>query len=177
MSVDPVAAVSLSGGGASAVGAETTASAGTAASENTAPTQQVGESDKVDIFDFKNQTEGSRPALDTLQAGEKANYLSNPSILGERVLNVFESFQQRSVNYESAKAELKPDSVTATAEGGGSLPGPAAELPPASDSASSQAWNSVEFLELAFNHAIEANFLNTGTSQFSKTINTLMRGQ
>lgn len=181
MTIDPTTAVTTVGGATpSPAVSDPSASTGAATADSAAAQPNApGQAAKTDIFDYAADLKDRPPALDTLQPEGKAKYLSNPSVLGEQVLERMEAFHQR----WQAKGSLLDGSTTgasAGATGGmdGVLPGPASQSVPSTINGTSTGGNnSVQTLTLVFDYAIETNMISTGTAQFSKAVNTLMRGQ
>lgn len=180
MTIDPTIAVTTVGGATpSPAVSDPSASTGAATADSAAAQPNApGQATKTDIFDYAADLKDRPPALDTLQPEGKAKYLSNPSVLGDQVLEKMEAFHQR----WQAKGSLLDGNIGASAgaTGGrdGVLPGPASQSVPSTINGTSTAGdNSVQTLTLVFDYAIETNMISTGTAQFSKAVNTLMRGQ
>lgn len=179
MTIDPMAAVTTATGGAAspAASADPAASANAASQgDGSAQVQSLDQNAKVDLFDYAAQQQNKPPALDTLQPESKANYLSNPAELGDQVLEKMESFHRR----WQTQNDLLNGSISTAPAGVGSgdaAPGPAAANLPASGVGAADGNTQLATLQMMFEYGFESTMISTGTSQFSKTISTLMRGQ
>jgi hypothetical protein len=179
MSIDPMAAVTTTTDvtGSSAAGADLAASS---TPQNVQPggQQNVNVADKatrVDLFDYATQ-QHRPPAIDTLAPESKAKYLANPQALGEQVLGRMESLHQRSLDYRnemsrnSAMAQAAPSGVE-----GDVMAGPASNH--VAGTANSNGNNSLGYLNLMFDYALETTMISSSSTQFVSGVNTLMRGQ
>lgn len=180
MTIDPMAAVSAAAGGTvnPATGADAAASVNPTA-EGGGATQVQGsdQASKVDLFDYASQQQNKPPALDTLQPESRANYLSSPAELGDQVLEKMESFHR---HWQTQGDMLNSGLGTAPAGvgSGDAAPGPAAQnVPSSSAGAASEGNSQLATLQMMFEYGFESTMISTGSSQFSKTISTLMRGQ
>ncbi|MDH3660596.1 MAG: hypothetical protein OEU92_11320 [Alphaproteobacteria bacterium] len=174
MTIDPMAAVTSATGGVAspAAGVDPAASASATSPQQIGTQARVADQDaKTDLFDYASQQQNKPPAIDTLQPESRANYLSNPAALGEKVLERMESLHQRSVDYHN-QLGAGPSSA---AGGDSAMSGPAAGK--VAGSAEPSQGNGYSGLKLVFDYAIETTMISNGSSQFVSSVNTLMRGQ
>ncbi|MGI9490610.1 MAG: hypothetical protein ACR2RF_32890 [Geminicoccaceae bacterium] len=174
MTIDPTAAVTsaTSGVGSPAVSADPAASATSASGMETAADQSA----KADLFDYTSQHQNKPPAIDTLQPESKANYLSNPAALGEKVLERMEGLHQRSLEFKENFRVGGSASAAGIAGGGEStMSGPASTH--VAGTAEASPTKALSGLQLMFDYAIETTMISNSSSQFVSSVNTLMRGQ
>ncbi len=185
MAIDPIA---TTGGAAAKMPADTdvsaqsnTAAGGSAQKFDAA--MQSGES--VNITDYASRQSGQGLPLNALSADGQAKHFANPTTLGEEVLNYLEGFHERVSGGASLAERLAvPNTAAATPVS----TGPASILPTASPPAGLNGAEKVtnsEFRfeavldvmkEVGFRHT-ETNLVSNVGQQFSKAMNTLMRGQ
>lgn len=177
MTIDPTTAVTTVGASApSPAVSDPSTATGTVTADGAAQPNAPGQATKTDIFDYASDLKNKPPALDTLQPEGKAKYLSNPSVLGDQVLQKMETFHQR----WQARGGLLDGQASAGPAGVGSnnvLPGPAAQNVPAGNTGSALGKTEVKTLSMIFDYGFETTMISTATSQFGKAISTLMRGQ
>ena len=171
MTIDPTAAVTsaTSGVGSPAASADPAASATSASGLEDAADQSA----KADLFDYTSQHQNKPPAIDTLRPEGKANYLSNPAALGEKVLERMEGLHQRSLEFKQNLRE--GGGISAAGGGEGPMSGPASTH--VAGTAKQSPTQALSGLQLMFDYAIETTMISNSSSQFVSSVNTLMRGQ
>ncbi len=179
MTIDPTAAVTsaTSGVGSPAVSADPAASVTSTTGTQNAPSIHVADQGaKVDLFDYMAEHQNKPPAIDTLQPEGQAKYLSNPTALGEKVLERMEGLHQRSLEF---KANFREGGGTSSAGAAGSsastMAGPASN--DVAGTAQPTQTDGLNGLQLMFDYAIETTIISNSSSQFVSSVNTLMRGQ
>ena len=177
MTIDPMAAVTTatSGVGSPAASADPAASMDAATSRQAGTGPRVDQDARVDLFDYTSQHQSKLPAIDTLAPESKANYLSNPTALGERVLQGMENLHQRSLDYRNRFQTEMSAPTTSTSSGEGVMAGPAAG--DVAGSAKPTPTNPFSGLKIMFDYAVETTMVSNSSSQFVSSVNTLMRGQ
>ncbi len=179
MTIDPMAAVTSAteSTGQSLVGTESAASpapssnAGNAATSSPTAEQAV----RVDLFDYAAKQQNKPPAIDTLAPESKANYLANPSALGEKVLQRIESLHQRSMNYHHQIGDQAASPTAASTAESSVMGGPASQH--VAGTAVPSASKPYTGLKLMFDYAIETTMISKTSSQFVSSVNTLIKGQ
>lgn len=189
MAIDPIA---VTGGAAAKMPVDTDIAAQGHAAPNAAqePHAAAGSSEAVDLFDYASQQNQRSLPLNALSAEGKAQHFANPNTLGEEVLNYIEGFHQRTSHAEPLSGRFAT-SETATAMQAST--GPASMMPTATSTSSLSAVGSTGTgqasaadarFEMVLKVMEEAGFRHTETNlvsnvgqQFSKAMNTLMRGQ
>ena len=185
MTIDPMTAVTpvTSSAGSAAAGADpVTSSTATPASQ--APTQ-VPMADqganKVDLFDYTAKNQNTPPVLETLKPEAQAKYYSNPTALGEKVLQRLEGLHQRSIEYHNQVQDVSPGAQGTTASAGpagssdSTLSGPATAH--VAGTATPTHPHGYSGLKMMFDYAIESTMISKSSSQFVSSVNTLLKGQ
>ena len=137
-----------------------------------APTAE--QATKVDLFDYAAKQQNKPPAIDTLAPESKANYLSNPSALGEKVLQQMEKLHERSMDYHHQFSE-RSSTVTSTSAGDNVMAGPASQH--VAGTAQPAELSPYTGLKLMFDYAVETTMISKTSSQFVSSVNTLIKGQ
>ncbi|MGI9420102.1 MAG: hypothetical protein ACR2RA_19940 [Geminicoccaceae bacterium] len=179
MTIDPMAAVTTATDSVarSAATADPAASAdATVSPQNATQPSAADQSNKVDLLDYTAKQQHTPPAIDTLVPESKAKYLANPAELGGKVLEKMESFHQRSVDFHNdfQNGSWRQPQPMAAAGGGDVMGGPAQQHVAGT---AGQAPDMLDGLRRVMDYAIETTMVTTSSSQFTKTINTLMKGQ
>lgn len=179
MTIDPMAAVTSA---TSSTGSDAAGKAA-ATSQTSTATQQAGAAEqgaRVDLFDYAAEHQNRPPAIDTLQPEGKAKYLSNPAVLGEKVLQRMETLHQRSLDYHNQlnSGQLQSGQATTTTEGSSNvMAGPAGTHVAGSAKASETTGADYAGLKQMFDYATETKMVSMASSQFVSAVNTLMKGQ
>ena len=179
MTIDPMAALTsvTESAGSSALGAETmpapttSAHAASTAAQGPAAEQAV----RVDLFDYVNEQQSKPPAIDTLAPESKANYLANPSALGEKVLQQMEKLHERSMDYHHQFSERAASPAVAGVADSSAMAGPASQH--VAGTAAPSPSNPYTGLKLMFDYAVETTMISKTSSQFVSSVNTLIKGQ
>ncbi len=184
MAIDPIA---VTGGTAAKMPADTGVSAesNAAVSDGARKFDAAMQSGEIaNISDYASRQTGQALPLNALSADGQAKHFANPTTLGEEVLNYLEGFHERVTGGASLAEHLaSPETATATSTGPASIM-PTASPPSTGPAGTDQASNS-EFRfeavldvmkEVGFRHT-ETNLVSNVGQQFSKAMNTLMRGQ
>lgn len=194
MTIDPMAAVTsvTSGAGSAAAGADPVTST-TATPSAAAPTGQTGaqapapgqgaveQGARADLFDYTAKQQSAPPAIETLKPEAQAKYLSNPTALGEKVLERMEGLHQRSIDYHNQVQDVSNGAQGTMSSAGpagsseGTMSGPATEH--VAGSATSAQPNGYSGLKMMFDYAIESTMISKSSSQFVSSVNTLLKGQ
>lgn len=186
MTIDPMAAVTsvTDSVGSKALATETAASpaASANAASNAAASPQgavqaptAEQATKVDLFDYAAKQQNKPPAIDTLAPESKAKYLSNPSALGEKVLQQMEKLHERSMDYHHQFSERATASTQTPSAGESVMAGPASQH--VAGTATSVSSNPYTGLKLMFDYAVETTMISKTSSQFVSSVNTLIKGQ
>jgi len=175
MTIDPMAAVTTLTDAAGPVGADAAqasiADRASIAENPIAATPTVEQTTQVDLVDYMASQNVKPPVIDTLTAAGKANYLAHPANLGDKVLQQMENLHQRALDHQ--------DRLGA----GGITSAPADTLPsgPASAQVAAatepEGMASMDALKQFFDYSNETTMMGTVSNQFTKTVNTLMKGQ
>lgn len=178
MTIDPMAAVTTATSSVESSAAGTnavTSTNATSAVQDGSELRVADQDTKVDLFDYSTQQQHKAPAIDTLQPESQAKYLSNPAVLGEKVLQRMESFHQRSLDHYNLANGATAPSAAPAASGEGVMSGPAAQH--VAGSATPSTPDPLHGFQLMLDYAVETTMMTTTSSQFSKNVNSLMKGQ
>lgn len=173
MTIDPMAAVgTVSEPAGSAASTETPASGASHEAPIADPNGAAPEA-TMDLIDYSAKQPSQPPAIETLAPEGQAKYLSNPSALGEKVLEQIEGLHQRSLDYQKRFGEAASADSASTADR--PLAGPAAQ--DVAGSAKATETSPYDGLKLMFDYAAETRMISMTSSQFVSAINTLLKGQ
>ncbi len=150
----------------------------------------VGSSQSIDLFNYSGQQLPRALPLDALSADGKARHYANPATLGEEVLNYLEGFHKR-VGSDKDKAlsdhlgSRQMAAATPVSTGPASMmPATTSSLPAVGSAGADPAGAAGErfeavmkFMEEVGYRHTETNLVSNAGQQFSKAVNTLMRGQ
>jgi len=180
MTIDPMAAVTTATdlAGSAAAGADpAVSSASSNAHQNTQQVRVAGEGTSVDLSDYTAQQQNRPPAIETLQPESQAKYLSNPQLLGEKVLERLEGLHQRSLDYrnELSGAGTASQAPAPTGQGSDVMAGPASGH--VAGSANANGNDGLGYLNVMFDYALETTMISSSSAQFVSGVNTLMKGQ
>lgn len=182
MTIDPMAAVTTATNGIAspAASADPAASANSTISPQSTtqpPTSDQGGADRgngVDLFDYTSKQQHAPPAIDTLAPESKAKYLANPAELGGKVLEKIESFHQRATDFRNQSQSAPAAQTTALSSADGVMGGPAQQHVAGT---ANPGQDMIDGLQRVMDYSIETTMMTTSSSQFTKTVNTLMKGQ
>ncbi|HET8726427.1 MAG TPA: hypothetical protein VFO41_02860 [Alphaproteobacteria bacterium] len=133
------------------------------------------------VFEFAAPLRAPQPAIGELPPGLQGRLLANPSTLGEHVLRSLEGFHDRAAQARQV-ATFGPaqDAASGThgTPAGSVLPGPA-QLHPAAGAGGTAGPldRTMGMMVRMFDFAIETHLVAKGGTQFSGTVNTLLKGQ
>lgn len=179
MTIDPMAVVTSAteSTGQSVVATDAVASPATSTNAANGPASPPAaeQAVRVDLFDYAAKQQNKPPAIDTLAPESKANYLANPSALGEKVLQRMESLHQRSMNYHQQISEHAASPTAGSAAETSVMGGPASQH--VAGTAVPSASKPYTGLKLMFDYAIETTMISKTSSQFVSSVNTLIKGQ
>ncbi len=192
MDIDPIAAT---GGAASKMPIEADAAAQSHAAVDSGAQQTspaVGSSETINLFDYASQQGDRSLPMDALSAEGKAEHFANPTTLGEEVLNYLEGFHKRAADYqpfsERMAAEQQSTSTAMLTPNGpaSTMPNQTSSLSAVGSTGADQANGTasemhfetvLEVMQEAGMRHTETNLVSNIGQQFSKAMNTLMRGQ
>ncbi len=169
MTIDPMAAISTVAepAGTAAAGADQAAPPKAPAPSASLEANGAGQDATMDLVDYGAKQPSQPPAIETLAPEGQAKYLSNPSALGEKVLEQIEGLHQRSLDYQKRFGEAASADETLAGPAAGDVAGSAkpAETSPYGG------------LKLMFDYAAETRMISMTSSQFVSAVNTLLKGQ